>query len=265
MRYKNFIITGAASGLGESLARKLLADGKNVIGIDKDKIKINTDNLSGNLKTIIFDLKDYEKIDQLLNEVEIQNIDCLINCAGYETAGFVDDLPLEEITRNFNVNTMAPIALTKFLLPIFKKNKACIINVISAMATIGVPGRLAYCMSKSALQMFSNVTRAEFKYFGINVITIYPEVMETPFWNSVAYFGRIQAAKMNDPRKRKDPNDVADEVIKTIKKDKSFLWRLSMTNLFVIFYGIFTTIADKIVDVICNIKDSNIIPKNKKN
>ena len=261
MKYKNFIITGAASGLGKSLAQKLLADGKNVIGIDQDKIEINADNLSGNLKTIVFDLKDYEKVNQLFDINEIQEIDCLINCAGYETAGFVDDLPLKEITRNFNVNTMAPIALTKFLLPIFKKNKGCVVNVISAMATIGVPGRLAYCMSKSALQMFSNVTRAEFKYFGIKVTTIYPEVMATPFWDRVAYYGRIKAAEMNDPRKRKDPDIVADEVIKTINKDKSFLWRLSMTNMFVIFYGIFTTIADKIVDVVCNIKNSNIIPK----
>ena len=261
MKYENFIITGAASGLGKSLAKKLLADGKNVIGIDQDKIEINSDNLSGNLKTIIFDLKNYEKIDQILDTNEIQKIDCLINCAGYETAGFVDDLPLKEIIRNFNVNTMAPIALTKFLLPILKKNKACVINVISAMATIGVPGRLAYCMSKSALQMFSNVSRAEFKYFGIKVITIYPEVMETPFWDKVAYYGRIQAAKINDPRKRKNPDTVADEVIKTINKKKSFLWRLSMTNMFVIFYGIFTIIAEKIVDVICNIKNSNIIPK----
>jgi Short-chain dehydrogenases of various substrate specificities len=121
MKYKNFIITGAASGLGKSLAQKLLADGKNVIGIDQDKIEINADNLSGNLKTIVFDLKDYEKVNQLFDINEIQEIDCLINCAGYETAGFVDDLPLKEITRNFNVNTMAPIALTKFLLPIFKK------------------------------------------------------------------------------------------------------------------------------------------------
>ena len=65
MKYNNFIITGAASGLGKSLAQKLLADGKNVIGIDQDKIEIDSNNLSGNLKSIIFDLKDYEKVDQL--------------------------------------------------------------------------------------------------------------------------------------------------------------------------------------------------------
>ena len=100
MIYENFIITGAASGLGKSLAKKLLADGKNVIGIDQDKIEINSDNLSGNLKTIIFDLKNYEKIDQILDTNEIQKIDCLINCAGYETAGFVDDLPLKETGRD---------------------------------------------------------------------------------------------------------------------------------------------------------------------
>ena len=40
MRYKNFIITGAASGLGESLTRKLLADGKNVIGIEMPKLRL---------------------------------------------------------------------------------------------------------------------------------------------------------------------------------------------------------------------------------
>ncbi len=263
MKYKNFLITGAASGLGKCMTQQLLDAGKKVIALDINDLNIEEFNQNENLKFIKFDLKNYSEIDNIIDNLnDIKNVDCLVNSAGYEAAGFIDELPIDEIIRNFNVNTIAPIKLSQKLLPILKKNQGCIVNLISAMATIAVPGRLPYCMSKSALQMFSNILRCEYKYHNINVLTVYPEVMETPFWQKIVYFGRIKSEAINDPRKKRDPNIVATEVIKSISKQKSFFWRFSFTNYFAIFYTIFTQIGDKIVDVICKIKDSNITPKN---
>ena len=262
MKYNNFLITGAASGLGKCLTNKLLELGKNVIGLDKDNIDVNLYNNRENLKTILFDLQDYDGINNLfINRKDFEDIECLINCAGYEAAGFVDEFPINEIVKNFNVITMAPIVLTKNLFPILKKNNGCIVNIISAMATIAVPGRMPYCMSKAALQMFSNVIRAEFKYSNVNVLTVYPEVMDTPFWESIVYFGRIKAEEINDPRNKRNPDTVAREVIKSIANNKTFFWRHSMTNYFAIIYYIFTNLGDQIVDVICKIKDTNIVKK----
>ena len=145
MKYKNFLITGAASGLGKCMTQQLLDAGKKVIALDINDFNIEKFNQNENLKFIKFDLKNYSEIDNIIDNLnDIKNVDCLVNSAGYEAAGFIDELPIDEIIRNFNVNTIAPIKLSQKLLPILKKNQGCIVNLISAMATIAVPGRLPY-------------------------------------------------------------------------------------------------------------------------
>ncbi len=267
IRYKKFLITGAASGLGKTLAKSLNNLDKELILLDKnfDGLKSLESELikNQNIKIIHFDLSKKDLIDELYKEHLKQetNIDCLINCAAYEAAGFFDDIPIEEMLKNIDTNAISPILLTKKILPFLIKNNGAIINMISTMSTVGVPGRMSYCISKSALKSFSDVLRCELKYQNVQVLTVYPEVMSTPFWENVLYFGRIKNAMFNDPRKKNDPKKIAKGILKALEKDKFFYWQYSFTNLFSIFHFIFTNLGDKIVDFICNIKNSNIKPK----
>ena len=96
--------------------------------------------------------------------------------------------------KNIDTNAISPILLTKKILPSLIKNNGAVVNMISTMSTVGVPGRMPYCISKSALKSFSDVLRCELKYQNVQVLTVYPEVMSTPFWENVLYFGRIKNA-----------------------------------------------------------------------
>ena len=226
MKYNKFLITGAASGLGKELAINLNNKQKSLILLDKnleglENLKKSL-KFSEKVKIINFDLANIENIKNLFeNDLKNDNeIDCLINSAAYEAAGFFDDIPAEEMMKNINTNSLAPLLLTKEILPILKKNNGAIINMVSTMSTVGVPGRMSYCISKSALRSFSNVLRCELKYQNIHVLTVYPEVMDTPFWKNVKYFGRIKNAMFNDPRKKNDPKDVAKGIISSLENKK---------------------------------------------
>ena len=267
IKYNKILITGAASGLGKSLAKslnklnkKLILLDKNFDGLNSLKNELNTNT---NLKIINFDLSKKDLIHDLF-EKELKNetdIDCLVNCAAYEAAGFFDDIPTEEMLKNIDTNAISPILLTKKILPFLIKNSGAVVNMISTMSTVGVPGRMSYCISKSALKSFSDVLRCELKYQNVQVLTVYPEVMNTPFWENVLYFGRIKNAMFNDPRKKNDPQKIAQGILKALEKNKFFYWQYSFTNLFSIFHFIFTNLGDKIVDFVCNVKNSNIKPK----
>ena len=266
IKYNKILITGAASGLGKSLAKSLNKLNKKLILLDKNFDGLNSLknelNTNSNLKIINFDLSKKDLIHDLF-EKELKNetdIDCLVNCAAYEAAGFFDDIPTEEMLKNIDTNAISPILLTKKILPFLIKNSGAVVNMISTMSTVGVPGRMSYCISKSALKSFSDVLRCELKYQNVQVLTVYPEVMSTPFWENVLYFGRIKNAMFNDPRKKNDPKKIAKGILKALEKNKFFYWQYSFTNLFSIFHFIFTNLGDKIVDFVCNIKNSNIKP-----
>ena len=170
IKYKKFLITGAASGLGKSLVKNLNNLDKELILLDKnfDGLKSLSNELTTNknLKIINFDLSKKEHINNLFEEhlKEETDIDCLINCAAYEAAGFFDDIPIEEMLKNIDTNAISPILLTKKILPYLIKNNGAVVNMISTMSTVGVPGRMPYCISKSALKSFSDVLRCELKY-----------------------------------------------------------------------------------------------------
>ena len=135
IRYKKFLITGAASGLGKTLAKSLNNLDKELILLDKnfDGLKSLENELikNQNIKIIHFDLSKKELIDELYKEHLKQetNIDCLINCAAYEAAGFFDDIPIEEMLKNIDTNAISPILLTKKILPFLIKNNGAIINI----------------------------------------------------------------------------------------------------------------------------------------
>ena len=240
MNYNKFIITGAASGLGREFALRLNSLKKEIILIDKnfDELK-NLKKKLGDKNTIEilnFDLSNISMIDQFVNDnlKKDKSIDCLINCAAYEAAGFFDDIPEKELLKNIDTNLIAPMLFTKKLINNLINNHGAIINIVSTMSTVGVPGRMPYCVSKAALKIFSDTLRGELKYQNVHVLTVFPEVMETPFWENVQYFGRIKIQCLMILGK-KNPQKVAHEVLNALEKKKYFYWKLSMTNFFQFF------------------------------
>ena len=118
MNYNKFIITGAASGLGREFALRLNSLKKEIILIDKNFDELKNLKKLGDKNTIEilnFDLSNISMIDQFVNDnlKKDKSIDCLINCAAYEAAGFFDDIPEKELLKNIDTNLIAPMLLQK--------------------------------------------------------------------------------------------------------------------------------------------------------
>ena len=248
-----YVITGAASGLGRELAMRLSHLGANLVLIDKDGAglkDLGADLPVEHTEAIVFDLAKTDEINNRFENVFLEKKDKLyglINCAAEEHDGFFDDIPLEVMRRSIEVNFWAPIILSRLIAPILKKKgDGQIINIISDMAFRTVPGRLAYSASKAALRSFSECLRMELKPYGVNGISIFPGVMRTPFWEAVTTYPRM-VPPPSDSRPTQTASEVADFVMKKLRRNQLIIRQINITKIFLLFDAIFPMLGDKII------------------
>ncbi len=110
-------------------------------------------------------------------------LDVLINNAGYGAMGPLSEIPPAVLRHQFEVNTFAPIAMIQAMLPLMK-NGSMVVNIGSSSAVLASPFSGAYCASKAALHIFSDVLRMELGPFGIRVVTVIPGVIRSSFGNN---------------------------------------------------------------------------------
>jgi short-subunit dehydrogenase len=104
----------------------------------------------------------------------------LINNAGYGHEGVLEESPIEEMRRQFDVNVFGAVAVAKAFLPRFRERRSgFIVNVTSMGGMITMPGIAYYCGSKFALQGISEVMRSEMAPFGVQVTTLCPGSFRT--------------------------------------------------------------------------------------
>ena len=178
---KVYVITGATSGIGNALVKRLA--GNNIIyaGYRSDSKKEELKNISENIIPFYVDYANPETVSCAIAQIKetSEKIDTLINIAGCVVAGPIEEISVDEIRRQFNVNVFGHIELAQGLANIMENGR--IINV-SSMASFGIfPFISPYCASKRALDMFFNSFLLENKH-NIKVISIKPGVVATPLW-----------------------------------------------------------------------------------
>ncbi|MDR1739788.1 MAG: oxidoreductase [Bacteroidales bacterium] len=184
---KVVLVTGASSGMGESTAILLSRQGYKVYGAARrtDKMKSLEDN---GVTIIPLDLTEDESIIKCVETI-IQKegrIDILINNAGYGSYGAVEDVPLEEARRQFEVNLFGLARLTQLILTSMRKNNyGRIVNVSSMGGKIYTPYGAWYHATKHALEGWSDCLRLEVKPFGIDVVIVEPGGVKTS-WGVIA-------------------------------------------------------------------------------
>ena len=113
-------------------------------------------------------------------EAKFGPVDVLINNAGYGHEGVLEESPIEEMRRQFEVNVFGAVAVAKAFLPRFReRRRGFIVNVTSMGGLITMPGIAYYCGSKFALQGISEVMRAEMAPFGVHVTALCPGSFRT--------------------------------------------------------------------------------------
>lgn len=238
MAQKVVLITGASSGIGRSTAEKLLENGYIVYGAarSEEKLKYLSEHENGNY--ILMDITEAEMrkgcVDQILTEEG--RIDILINNAGYGSFGAVEEVPVEEAKRQFEVNLFGLSELTKLVIPKMRENQSGkIINISSVGGKTWTPLGGWYHASKFALEGLSDCLRNELKDFGIDVVLIEPGAIKSNWADitaqnllKVSGDGPYQEQAKRSAKKYKkmygdggiavEPKKVAEVIIKAAEK-----------------------------------------------
>lgn len=181
------LITGASSGIGESAAVLLQEKGFKVYGAAR-RIEKMQDLEAKGILTIALDITEEESIVNCVNTIleKEGRIDVLVNNAGYGSYGAVEDVPMEEARRQFDVNIFGLARLTQLVLPKMREHHyGKIVNISSMGGRVYTAFGAWYQATKHALEGWSDCLRLEVKPFGIDVVIIEPGGVKTP-WGIIA-------------------------------------------------------------------------------
>lgn len=226
---ENILITGAASGLGKLLSYHFAKDGGNLILLDineKGLIDVTShiiQNINSSIKISTFkvDLSNREEIISVIDKIKdkFNFIDIIVNNAGIVNGKSFFKTSIEEIEKNFKINTLAHFWLIKgFLDDMIKNNKGHIVTISSAAGIIGVNKLSDYCASKFAVFGFTESLRMEFKKLKLNIKT----TIISPFYINT---GMFKGVKSRVPLLLPilDQNKTALKMYNAIKKEKPLL------------------------------------------
>jgi NAD(P)-dependent dehydrogenase (short-subunit alcohol dehydrogenase family) len=181
------IVTGASSGIGKSVARKLLEKGFRVHAAAR-RTEAMADLASLGARVHYLDLTKPESIEAFVAEVlaEGDRIDVLVNNAGYGFYGAVEEIPMADARAQMDVNVFGLAHVIQLVLPSMRRRRAGrILNVTSIGGKIWSPLGAWYHASKFAVEGFSDCLRNEVRPFGIDVVLIEPAGTATE-WTGVA-------------------------------------------------------------------------------
>jgi NAD(P)-dependent dehydrogenase (short-subunit alcohol dehydrogenase family) len=179
-----WLITGVSSGLGLAFAQAALAAGHTVVGtVRNEGDRLNFEQTEpARAHAVVLDVSDFASIDPVVARVqrEIGAIDVLINNAGYGHEGTLEESPLDDLRRQFDVNVFGAVAMIKAVLPQMRARRAGhIVNITSMAGLAALPGIAYYSGSKFALEGISEALAQEVAQFGIQVTAMAPGSFRT--------------------------------------------------------------------------------------
>lgn len=233
----NILITGVSSGFGRAIAVEAMARGHTVIGTVRGEAAseqfVELDRQRAHAR--ILDVTRFDEIPAAVAEIEssVGPVDVLINNAGYGHEGTLEESPLEEMRRQFEVNVFGATAMMKAVLPYMRqRRRGRIINITSMGGFITLPGIAYYCGSKFALEGISEVLGKEVQAFGIAVTAVAPGSFRTDWAGRSmvrsprsipdydALFDPIRARRQqNSGRQLGDPAKAAQAIVSLIESD----------------------------------------------
>jgi len=181
------LVTGASSGIGACTVTELLAAGFTVYAVAR-RVERMQDLATAGAHVLAMDVTEDASMVAGVERIvaEQGRIDVLVNNAGYGSYGAVEDVPLSEARRQFDVNVFGLARLTQLVTPHMRAQGAGrIVNVSSIGGKFYEPFGAWYHATKFAVEGFSDCLRLELKPFGIKVVIIEPGPIITE-WNEIA-------------------------------------------------------------------------------
>jgi NAD(P)-dependent dehydrogenase (short-subunit alcohol dehydrogenase family) len=237
MTPKTLLITGVSQGLGKAFAEAALGAGHRVAGTVRTERAVGDFEAMapGRAKAVVLDVTDFEAIGPAVDELEtaLGPLDVLVNNAGYGHEGILEESPLDDLIRQFDVNVFGAVAMIKAVLPNMRgRGRGHIVNITSMAGIAGLPGIAFYAGSKFALEGISEVLSKELRGLGIKVTALAPGSFRTEWaGSSMVRSGRSipdydslfapirQARERNSGRQSGDPARAASVLLDLVEAE----------------------------------------------
>jgi short-subunit dehydrogenase len=242
---KCVLITGAGSGIGRALSVEAAKRGMVVALCGRRQTALEaTGALLGQgsphliIPADITSPQDRRRVVETVND-QWKALDVLVNNAGVVEGGALEKFDDDAITRTFLTNVMAPMALTRDLMPLLVAARPSrVVNIGSVFGDIAYPQFSGYSASKFALRGFSNALRREWKQTGIGVTYAAPRTTRTDA--AVAFDELIANAKMNVDT----PAQVAQRIWRSVASGHDSIYAPAPERIYVLIQRIFPQIID---------------------
>ena len=187
------VVTGASSGIGRSYAERLASNGMDVVVVARrreplDALKRELERGGASVRTIVADLARAEDVQRLGTELATLPVELLVNNAGVAHYMPFAQLPVERARELVDVNALAPVLLTRAVIPgMVERGRGAIINVASLLAFSGaaraphLPQRAVYAATKAFLVTFTEILAAELAGTGVKIQVVCPGVVRSEF------------------------------------------------------------------------------------
>ncbi|HKU85528.1 MAG TPA: SDR family NAD(P)-dependent oxidoreductase [Casimicrobiaceae bacterium] len=213
---RRVLVTGAANGIGEAIARAFVALGAHAILADRDEASLRkvAAELAGSCTPQLFEQGDMSSLEKLA--ASSGDVDILVNNAGIAVRGPLLELDPVDLRRVVDVNLVGPIALTRWVGgAMVRRGRGTIINISSQMAFIGARNRSVYASTKSAIVQFTRTSALEWGPHGVRVNCIAPgrtiTAINRDLWNDpVEYESALQRIPL---RRYGQPDDIANAAL----------------------------------------------------
>ncbi|WP_428265463.1 SDR family NAD(P)-dependent oxidoreductase [Haliangium sp.] len=185
---KVVVITGASAGIGAEVARRFAAEGAKLAlaargreGLERMRAELAE---STEVIAMPTDVADPGACEALLAHAaaELGGVHVLVNNAGFNSRGAVEEVAAEELARIVDVNLRAPIVLSRLALPYLRRSGGgAIINVASLAGHVPLPDEATYSATKFGLRAFTYALAEEVAGTGITASVVSPGPVETGF------------------------------------------------------------------------------------
>ena len=187
---KRYLITGASRGIGRAISKRLAAADVELLLHGRDTIALaetcnSVKPCCAGVTALIHDLAKPSGVSDLISAIGDKPIDLLVNNAGIAVVKPFGEITPVEWEQTVGVNITAPFLLIQYFASKMPPGSS-IVNILSIAAKTGYANWSAYCMSKFALEGFSQSVREELRDHKIRVINVYPAATNTEIWNDVA-------------------------------------------------------------------------------
>lgn len=180
------LVTGASSGIGETIARELAGRGFEVFaGVRRNEDAERLGAGDSGLQPVRLDITDAETVAAVAERLAARDgagLAGLVNNAGIVVSGPLEFLDPDDLRRQFEVNVFGHMAVIRALLPTLRTARGRIVNVGSIGGRLGFPFIAPYHASKAALDSLTTSLRREVRPWGIRVALIEPGAIATPIW-----------------------------------------------------------------------------------